>query len=68
MNIMNKKIDDKKVEVQSAEVDYSSKTIRQAAFREECKRLGLTPEEIVEKAKLFQGIDVSRFKLVRMSK
>ena len=65
---MSKKIDDKKVDEQPAGVDYSSKSLRQAAFREECKRLGLSPKEIVEKAKLFQGVDVSRFKLVRMSK
>ena len=59
--------EDKKVKG-SVKVDYSSKTVRQAAFRAECKRLGLTPEEAVEKGKLFQGIDVTRFKLVHMSK
>lgn len=57
---------DKKIEGKPAKVDYSSKSVRQDAFREECKRLGLSPQEVVEKAKLFQGIDVSRFKLVHM--
>lgn len=63
---MSKKKEDDKIEEQSASVDYSSKSVRQAAFLKSCKEQGLTPKEIVEKAKLFQGIDVSRFKLVRM--
>ncbi len=65
---MRKKAEDNKIEEQPAKVDYSSKTVRQAAFREECKRLGLTPQEIVEKAYLFQGVDVSRFKLIHLPK
>lgn len=63
---MNKAIENKMIEEEPAHIDYSSKTLRQAAFRKECKRLGLTPKEIVEKANLFQGVDVTRFKLVRM--
>lgn len=58
----------KQIRLQSGEIvefkDYSSKSVRQAAFKESSK--GMSPKEIVEKAKLFQGIDVSRFKLVNM--
>ncbi len=57
---------DSKVEDQPAKIDYSSKSVRQAAFRAECKRLGLSPQEASKKANLFNGVDVSRFQLVRM--
>lgn len=54
---------DENVGKSPTKVDYSSKTLRQAAFREECKRLGLTPKEANEKASLFQGVDVSRLRV-----
>jgi len=50
-----------KVEIMS---EAEKKEVRQAKFIESCK--GLSAEEIVERAKLFQGIDVSRFKVVKM--
>ncbi len=62
---MHMKIDSK-VEDQPAKIDYSSKSVRQEAFRAECKRLCLSPREASKKASLFNGVDVSRFKLVRM--
>jgi|GEM_PF-2075985 len=57
---------DKAIEDNLAKIDYSSKSVRQEAFRAECKRLGLSPKEAAEKASLFNGVDISRFKLVRM--
>lgn len=62
---MDKK-NDSKVEDQPAKIDYSSKSVRKASFRAECKRLCLSPKEASKKASLFNGVNVSRFKLVRM--
>lgn len=44
--------------------ESDKKEVRQAEFVESCK--GLSTEEIIERAKLFQGVDVSRFKVVKM--
>lgn len=40
---------DKAIKDNLAKIDYSSKSVRQEAFRAECKRLGLSPKEASKK-------------------
>lgn len=55
----------KKVAEQDANLEYVPKSVRQAAFLESCK--GLTVEEAVQKAKLFQNVNREDFEIIHMT-
>jgi hypothetical protein len=44
--------------------DFAKKSVRQAVFMESCK--GMATKDVVRRASMFQGVDVSRFRIVRV--